>query len=248
MNERLSTADAELLPDIFRQWFAARGWAPRPHQLRLLEIAEAGRSVLLIAPTGAGKTLAGFLPSLVELLQKKGQGLHTLYISPLKALAVDIKRNLETPIAEMGLDVSVETRTGDTPQNRRLRQRQSPPDILMTTPEQLALLLSYPDAEKFFGTLSCVVLDELHALANSKRGDLLALGLARLDKLSPGLRRVGLSATVAEPDELRRYLMPQPVGGEALAEIVTAPPGAAPELSILTPAGPEPAQIGRAHV
>ncbi|NIJ42903.1 ATP-dependent Lhr-like helicase [Parvibaculum indicum] len=240
MNAPLSTADDAMLPEIFRNWFAARGWAPRPHQLRLLEIAESGNSVLLIAPTGAGKTLAGFLPSLVELEKAGGRGLHTLYISPLKALAVDIKRNLETPIAEMGLGISVETRTGDTPQNRRLRQRHAPPDILMTTPEQLALLLSYPDAGKFFGNLSCVVLDELHALANSKRGDLLSLGLARLSKLAPSLRRVGLSATVAEPDELRRYLMPQPEEGEALSEIVAAPPGAVPELGILTPAGPEP--------
>ena len=240
----MSVAAIDLLPEGFRDWFAARGWAPRPHQLRLLETAEEGRSVLLIAPTGAGKTLAGFLPSLVELSQKpdkgEGQGLHTLYISPLKALAVDVKRNLETPIAEMGLGISVETRTGDTPQNRRLRQRHTPPDILMTTPEQLALLLSYPDADRFFRNLSCVVLDELHALANSKRGDLLALGLSRLAALAPGLRRVGLSATVAEPDELRRYLMPQPLKGEALSEIVTAPAGAVPELGILTPAGPEP--------
>ncbi|MGX1197485.1 ligase-associated DNA damage response DEXH box helicase [Parvibaculum sp. MBR-TMA-1.3b-4.2] len=240
MSEPLSTADTGLLPGPFRDWFAARGWAPRAHQLQLLEIAESGRSVLLIAPTGAGKTLAGFLPSLVELSAGRGGGLHTLYISPLKALAVDIKRNLETPISEMGLDISVETRTGDTPQNRRLRQRHTPPDILMTTPEQLALLLSYPDADKFFGSLSCVVLDELHALANSKRGDLLALGLARLSTLAPSLRRVGLSATVAEPDELRRYLMPQPIMGDAMAEIVTAPPGAVPELGILTPKGPEP--------
>lgn len=232
-------SEAGSLPPVFARWFAARGWRPRAHQLALVELGGAGKSALLIAPTGAGKTLAGFLPSLVDLADREAarkRGLHTLYISPLKALAVDVKRNLETPVAEMGLAISIETRTGDTPQNRRQRQRREPPDILMTTPEQLALLLSYPDAREFFSALSCVVLDELHALANSKRGDLLALGLARLAKLAPALRRTGLSATVAEPDALRRYLMPQPETGETLSEIVVAPPGAVPEISVLTPA------------
>lgn len=233
-------AHAPGLPTVFIDWFATRGWAPRAHQLALLDLARAERSALLIAPTGAGKTLAGFLPSLVALSEnpRRKPRLHTLYISPLKALAVDVKRNLETPIAEMGLDIRVETRTGDTPQNRRLRQRREPPDILMTTPEQLALLLSYSDAGEFFGQLECVVLDELHALANSKRGDLLSLGLARLATLSPKLRRVGLSATVAEPEELRRYLMPQGAN-EVLAEVVVAPPGATPEIGILVPLEPD---------
>ncbi|MBI1261946.1 MAG: ligase-associated DNA damage response DEXH box helicase [Rhizobiales bacterium] len=226
---------AETLPAAFAAWFATRGWSPRSHQLELLAKARAGKSVLLIAPTGAGKTMAGFLPSLIDLTEKPRRAghLHTLYISPLKALAVDVKRNLETPIAEMGLDLRVETRTGDTPGNRRLRQRRDPPDILMTTPEQLALLLSYPDAASFFGSLDCVVLDELHALANSKRGDLLALGLARLSRLAPQMRRVGLSATVAEPDMLRRYLMPQLPGRESLSEIIIAPPGAVPQIRIM---------------
>ncbi|MBX3495207.1 MAG: ligase-associated DNA damage response DEXH box helicase [Parvibaculum sp.] len=223
------------LPPAFARWFETRGWRPRAHQLALLDLARTGQSALLIAPTGAGKTLAGFLPSLVDLAENplSKSALHTLYISPLKALAVDVKRNLEIPIAEMGLDIAIETRTGDTPQNRRLRQRHTPPSILMTTPEQLALLLSYSDAPKFFASLSCIVLDELHALANSKRGDLLSLGLARLARLAPAARRVGLSATVAEPDALRRYLMPQPPEGESLAEIVVAPPGAAPEIGIV---------------
>ena len=225
------TEPADPLPECFRRWFASRGWSPREHQLELLEKARDDRSTLLIAPTGAGKTLAGFLPTLVELSApsspmhssplpprsggegsgvgggsanslpadpaeappdperelrsprtpprasragggekgprtaqtaaettlgakssysefvssgrgvQRSRGLHTLYISPLKALAVDIARNLETPIAEMGLPIKVETRTGDTPVSRRQRQRRYPPDILLTTPEQLALLL-----------------------------------------------------------------------------------------------------------
>lgn len=207
-----------LLPQRFAAWFASRGWEPRPHQLALLEKAEAGRSVLLVAPTGAGKTLAGFLPSLVELASRAPRAagrrlasreLHTLYISPLKALAVDVARNLEMPVREMELPITVETRTGDTPPHKRQRQVERPPDILMTTPEQLALLLAHRGAAELFGGLRRVVLDELHALVTSKRGDLLALGLARLRTLAPGLTSVGLSATVREPDTLRRYLVGQ---------------------------------------
>ncbi|OKO83300.1 ligase-associated DNA damage response DEXH box helicase [Bradyrhizobium sp. AS23.2] len=240
---------AALLPDRFQAWFAARGWTPRAHQLALLEKAREDRSALLIAPTGAGKTLAGFLPTLVELCSQAAEqdagaktslvstgrtvqrtgGLHTLYISPLKALAVDIARNLERPIAEMGLPIKVETRTGDTPVSRRQRQRRYPPDILLTTPEQVALLLSSDDAPFLFSSLKRIVLDELHALVTSKRGDLLSLGLARLWRLAPQLRAIGLSATVAEPDQLARFLVPQPGGKEAAADIVVAG-GAAPPL------------------
>ena len=233
------TETTSILPSVFARWFAARGWQPRAHQLALVEYAARGESVLLVAPTGGGKTLAGFLPSLIELSQRPARGrrttrtLHTLYISPLKALAVDVARNLEAPIAEMGLDVRAETRTGDTPPSRRQRQKYSPPDILLTTPEQLALLVSSRDAPRMFEHLQTVVLDELHALANSKRGDLLALGLARLAKLAPAHRRVGLSATVADPAPLQRYLVPQQPGGEALAALVMGAKGAVPVISIL---------------
>jgi ATP-dependent helicase Lhr and Lhr-like helicase len=241
------------LPDRFQKWFASRGWSPREHQLALLEEAREDRSALLIAPTGAGKTLAGFLPTLVELSNdraagrsgdvktlvstgrgvKRTGGLHTLYISPLKALAVDIARNLEAPIAEMALPIKVETRTGDTPVSRRQRQRRYPPDILLTTPEQLALLLSSDDAPYLFSSLTRIVLDELHALVTSKRGDLLSLGLARLWQLAPRLRAIGLSATVAEPEELARFLVPQPDGQRASADIVTAGGAAAPIVEML---------------
>ncbi|WP_187275246.1 ligase-associated DNA damage response DEXH box helicase [Methylobacterium sp. WL120] len=201
------------MPPAFAAWFSARGWTPRPHQLELLRIAGAGRSALLVAPTGAGKTLAGFLPSLVALSQSRAKPserkLHTLYISPLKALAVDIARNLEAPVEGIGLSLRIETRTGDTPAHKRTRQIERPPDILLTTPEQLALLIAHREAADFFSQLRCVVLDELHALVTSKRGDLLSLALARLHRLSPGLAAIGLSATVREPDALRQYLVPQ---------------------------------------
>ena len=244
-----SAETGPLLPDRFQQWFAARGWRPREHQLALLAKAREDASALLIAPTGAGKTLAGFLPSLVELCAsppavveggkktlistgrsvRRTGGLHTLYISPLKALAVDIARNLETPGAEMGLPVKIETRTGDTPVSRRQRQRRYPPDILLTTPEQLALLLSSDDAPFLFSSLKRIVLDELHALVTSKRGDLLSLGLARLWRLAPDMRAIGLSATVAEPEQLARFLAPQRAGKEVAADIVIAG-GAAPPI------------------
>ncbi|MGX1168158.1 ATP-dependent Lhr-like helicase [Bradyrhizobium sp. USDA 372] len=248
-----SAEPAALLPDRFQAWFAARGWSPRVHQLALLEKAREDRSALLIAPTGAGKTLAGFLPTLVELsaqpvtrdagakkslvstgrsVQRSG-GLHTLYISPLKALAVDIARNLERPVAEMGLPIKVETRTGDTPVSRRQRQRRYPPDVLLTTPEQLALLLSSDDAPFLFSALKRIVLDELHALVTSKRGDLLSLGLARLWRLAPQMRAIGLSATVAEPEQLARFLVPQPDGKERAADIVVAGGAAPPVVEML---------------
>ncbi len=220
------------LPPPFADWFARRGWAPHPHQLALLAAARQGRSVLLIAPTGGGKTLAGFLPSLVELAEQPRDGLNTLYVSPLKALAVDIERNLTVPITELGLPIRVETRTGDTPAAKRQRQRRSPPHMLMTTPESLALLLSYPDAATIFAGLRAVIVDELHALAGTKRGDLLALGLARLARLAPASRRIGLSATVAWPEELAAWL----ASGGAGVTRITAPPGPRPEVAILATA------------
>lgn len=230
---------AALLPAAFQEWFAARGWSPRPHQLELLRRTSEGRSVLLIAPTGAGKTLAGFLPSLTNLaarpkhvLGQASRGIHTLYISPLKALAVDIERNLSKPVEEIGLDIRIETRTGDTPAHKRQRQRLVPPDILLTTPEQLALLIAAPGAERFFADLKYVVLDELHSLVTSKRGHLLSLGLARLRRLSDNPVSIGLSATVADPDGLRRWLVDQNPPG-AMADIVTVSGGAKPEITIL---------------
>ncbi len=230
-----------LLPRIFRDWFKSRGWKPREHQLQLLAKAKAGRSVLLVAPTGAGKTLAGFLPSLTELAEREAgrgtakdkRGLHTLYISPLKALATDIARNLEAPVQEMGLPVRIETRTGDTPSHKRARQIERPPDILLTTPEQLALLLAHREAGELFQDLRRVVLDELHSLVTSKRGDLLSLGLARLMNLAPQATTVGLSATVREPDDLRRYLVPQGEQETALADLVVVKGGARPDIRML---------------
>jgi ATP-dependent helicase Lhr and Lhr-like helicase len=257
------------LPPVVADWFAAKGWTPRRHQLDMLAAARAGRNVLLVAPTGAGKTLAGFLPSIIELIEagaespvrssraksrgagttgseapldcardeRKGQPapspLHTLYVSPLKALAVDVQRNLLTPIAEMGLDLRVETRTGDTPADRKARQRVKPPQMLLTTPESLSLMLSHEDSPSLFANLSTIVIDEVHAFATSKRGDLLALAMARLQRIAPGLRRVALSATVADPEAYQGWLAPH--ADIDSVDVVQGDAGAEPQIGIMLP-------------
>ena len=235
---------ADLLPPRFADWFAQRGWSPRAHQLAMIERARAGRDALLIAPTGGGKTLAGFLPSLIDLSERPPvntpRGLHTLYISPLKALAVDVERNLNAPIAQMGLPVVAESRTGDTGQSRRQRQRVKPPEILLTTPEQLALLCAWEGARLYFENLECVILDEIHTLHASKRGDLLALDLARIAQFAPNLRRVGLSATVDDPEVIKAWMANH--GSVDIIDAQDAPPteprgGSAPLASRSTPRG-----------
>jgi ATP-dependent helicase Lhr and Lhr-like helicase len=223
------------LPAPLSDWFARRGWALHPHQLVMLERA-ADAALLLVAPTGGGKTLAGFLPTLADLAETPRAGLHTLYISPLKALAADIRRNLTTPITEAGLPIRVEDRTGDTSQTARKRQRADPPHILLTTPESLALLISYEDAPRMFAGLQRVVVDEIHALAESKRGDQLMLCLSRLQSLAPATRRVGLSATVENPAAIARFLARHPDP----ARIIQADPGPAPDISMLDVGAPPP--------
>jgi ATP-dependent Lhr-like helicase len=224
---------ADDLPPAIAAWFAQKGWSPRRHQLAMLAAARAGRNALLVAPTGAGKTLAGFLASLVELIEQPSDGLHTLYVSPLKALAVDVQRNLLTPVEEMGLPIRIETRTGDTPADRKARQRVRPPQMLLTTPESLSLLLSHEDSTHLFANLRTIVIDEIHAFATGKRGDLLALAMARLQKLAPAMRRVGLSATVSDPEAYQGWLAPH--GDAETVEVVLGEPGAPAEIRIMLP-------------
>ena len=225
----------DILPPVLEQWFAARDWTPRVHQRAMLAAARRGDHALLVAPTGAGKTLAGFLPTLTDLIEQPTDRLHTLYVSPLKALAVDVRRNLLTPIEEMALPIRVETRTGDTPSDRKARQRIKPPHILLTTPESLSLLLSYPDAALMFADLQTVIVDEVHAFATQKRGDLLSLSMARLQTINPGLRRVALSATVADVDAYRAWLAPD--GDIDTVATVLGEAGAEPNVTILIPQG-----------
>ncbi|MFQ3664538.1 MAG: ligase-associated DNA damage response DEXH box helicase [Sphingomonadaceae bacterium] len=232
-SHRKAGTDAQIPPAV-AAWFAGRGWTVRRHQQELLAAAQAGEHALLVAPTGSGKTLAGFLPVLAAAARWPGRpGLKAVYVSPLKALAADIARNLTGPVADMGLALRIESRTGDTGSEAKRRQRSDPPDILLTTPESLSLLLTWPEARGLFATLEALIIDEIHALAPGKRGDLLALAAARLQTFAPGLRRVGLSATVADPPALARWLSPV---GES-ARIVRGEAGASPSIGILVPDG-----------
>ena len=232
-------ADVPAIPPEIAAWFEGRGWRVRRHQGEMLAASDAGRSALLVADTGAGKTLAGFLPTLADFTPSRlgggppPEGLHTLYVSPLKALAYDVQRNLVAPVEEMGLPIRVESRSGDTPADRKKRQRARPPHVLLTTPESLSLLLSYPDSFALFSGLKRVVIDEVHAFATGKRGDLLALALSRLQAIAPGMKRAALSATVAYPERFREWLAPW--GEIDSVELVAGEPGAPPEVQILLP-------------
>lgn len=230
--------EAQIPPEI-AAWFGARGWRVRRHQADMLAASEAGRHALLVADTGAGKTLAGFLPTLADFCPSRlaggapPEGLHTLYVSPLKALAHDVQRNLLAPVEEMGLPLRIETRSGDTPADRKRRQRGRPPHILLTTPESLSLLLSYPESFVMFAGLKRVVIDEVHAFATGKRGDLLALSLTRLQAIAPLMQRAALSATVADPEGFREWLAPW--GEIDSVALVEGEAGAPPEVEILLP-------------
>lgn len=227
------------VPDTIKSWFDGRSWRIRRHQAEMLEADDAGRHGLLTADTGAGKTLAGFLPTLAAFTPERlgddppHDGLHTLYVSPLKALATDVRRNLLVPVEEMGLPIRIETRSGDTPSDRKKRQRSRPPHVLLTTPESLSLLISYPEAAELFAGLKRVVIDEMHAFATGKRGDLLMLALARLQAIAPDMRRSGLSATVADVESYRGWLAPW--GDLDAVQHVVGEPGAPPDISILLP-------------
>lgn len=227
------------IPAELTAWFDGRGWRVRQHQAQMLAAADAGQHALLVADTGAGKTLAGFLPTLADFCPSRlggappPDGLHTLYVSPLKALAHDVQRNLLAPVEEIGLPIRIETRSGDTPADRKRRQRARPPHVLLTTPESLSLLLSYPDSFELFRTLKRVVIDEVHAFATGKRGDLLALSLTRLQAIAPAMQRAALSATLAEPEEFRAWLAPW--GEIDAVALVEGEQGAAPEVEILLP-------------
>jgi len=224
-----------LVHPLIANWFTAQGWSIHPHQSDMLARAD-DPATLLIAPTGGGKTMAGFLPTLNELAEGPHEGLHTLYVSPLKALASDIKRNLRRPVEDINLPIRIEDRTGDTTASRKKRQRADPPHLLLTTPESLALLASYEDAPRMFKNLKRIVIDEIHALADNKRGDQLMLALSAIQNMCDGLRRVGLSATVEDPATIAKYLARHPDP----CDIVMADPGPDPDISMLQIAEPPP--------
>lgn len=189
-------------------WFRSKGWRPFDFQRDCWSAYLAGQSGLLHAPTGAGKTLAVWLAPLLEHAPTASpEPLRVLWITPLRALSNDTASALLSPVRELEIPWTVQTRTGDTSTSLRARQRKSPPSALLTTPESLSILLSYPECASYFSTLRAVIVDEWHELLSTKRGVLTELALARLRTLAPGLRTWGLSATLANLDEAARSLV-----------------------------------------
>lgn len=189
-------------------WFSSKRWTPFDFQLDCWRAYLDGKSGLLHAPTGAGKTLAVWLAPLLEhATSTTTEPLRILWITPLRALSNDTAQALLAPVRDLNLPFTVQTRTGDTSSHLRAKQRKAPPSALITTPESLSILLSYPEAAAYFSTLRAVIVDEWHELLSSKRGVLTELALARLRTLAPSLRTWGLSATLANLDEAARALV-----------------------------------------
>jgi ATP-dependent Lhr-like helicase len=215
--------------DVFsaetRAWFEAAFAEPTPAQALGWPAIARGGHTLIQAPTGSGKTLAAFLFGIDRLTTDPGQGLRLLYVSPLKALNYDIERNLRGPLAGLGTELRVAVRTGDTPQKERAAMLRQPPDILITTPESLFLLLT-SRAREILKPVETVIVDEVHAVAGTKRGAHLALSLERLQRLAgEPLQRIGLSATQRPLEEIGRF-----VSGGREIELVDA--GRAKELDL----------------
>ncbi len=213
-----------------RAWFEQAFAAPTPAQAAGWPAIASGEHVLIQAPTGSGKTLAAFLYGIDRLDQSPGAGLRLLYISPLKALNYDVERNLRGPLAGLRSDLRVGVRTGDTPQKERQAMLRSAPDILITTPESLFLLLT-SQARELLRTVETVIVDEVHAVAGTKRGAHLALSLERLDALLPKpVQRIGLSATQRPIEEIGRF-----VSGDRPIRIVDAGTRKELDLQIVVP-------------
>src|SRR5256712_4352083 len=182
-----------------RAWFERNFAAPTPAQEKGWPAIASGKSVLIQAPTGSGKTLAAFLSAIDRLTPEPNAGLRVLYVSPLKALNYDVERNLRGPLAGLRSELRVGVRTGDTPAKERAAMLKHPPDILITTPESLFLLLTSRAREVMAG-IDTVIVDEVHAVAGTKRGAHLALSLERLERLvGPPFYRVRLPATHPPP-------------------------------------------------
>ncbi|HEY2355484.1 MAG TPA: DEAD/DEAH box helicase [Gaiellaceae bacterium] len=215
--------------DVFspetKAWFERNFAAPTPAQEKGWPVISSGKSVLIQAPTGSGKTLAAFLSAIDRLTPAPAQGLRVLYVSPLKALNYDVERNLRGPLAGLRSELRVAVRTGDTPQKERTAMLRNAPDILITTPESLFLMLT-SQARELLRSVDTLILDEVHAVAGTKRGAHLALSVERLEALTEQpLQRIGLSATQRPLEEIGRF-----VGGGRPIELVDA--GVAKELDL----------------
>src|SRR5690242_10279862 len=189
-----------------RDWFERAFEGPTAAQAQAWPAIAGGEHVLISAPTGSGKTLAAFLWGLDRLSREPAGHTRLVYVSPLKALSYDVDRNLRAPLRGIGADLKVSVRTGDTPQRERVAMRREPPDILITTPESLYLMLTSQARETLRG-VETVIIDEIHALAPTKRGAHLMLSLERLEAISDTPpQRIGLSATQRPLEEMARFL------------------------------------------
>ncbi|PSN20088.1 DNA ligase-associated DEXH box helicase [filamentous cyanobacterium CCP5] len=195
----MSVTDSRLAP--IHNWFAAQGWQPLPFQTATWDAYLAGRSGLIQVPTGSGKTYGAIMGPIAEMLETPGVGLQLLYITPLRALARDIEQAIKRPILESGWGLTVESRTGDTSSSRKSKQLKSMPDVLITTPESLSVMLSYKDSAQRFKHLRCVILDEWHELMSSKRGTQAELGMTYLRSLKPEVKTWAVSATLGNLEE-----------------------------------------------
>lgn len=201
------------------EWFSSRGWSAFEFQRRAWDAYAQGENGLVHVPTGAGKTYAAYMGPLADLIDKPGcKGISILYITPLRALARDIELALKAPVADLGLGLRVETRTGDTSSATRARQRQTLPEVLITTPESLSVLLSYDNAREAFASLRVALIDEWHELISTKRGTQVELALARLRRFSPGMRTWAMSATLRDPGAAAQCV----VGTASPAQVVDA--------------------------
>lgn len=198
------------------RWFTARGWTPYPFQREAWAAYARGESGLVQVPTGAGKTYAAYLGALAEIARAPNSGLGIVYVTPLRALTRDITAALAAPVQELGLTLRVESRTGDTSAAQRSRQRKGLPQVLVTTPESLTVLQSYPDAAQDFAGVRAVIVDEWHELLSTKRGTQTELALARIRHWAPAARTWALSATLRDPNEAAQCV----VGANALATVV----------------------------
>ncbi|MEC8157149.1 MAG: DEAD/DEAH box helicase, partial [SAR324 cluster bacterium] len=201
-----------------KDWFALKSWKPFPYQQKAWKAFRDGKSGLIHVPTGSGKTYAATMGPIASMLEKPKKGLKLLYLTPLRAVSRDIEQALRLPIESQGWPLKVESRTGDTSGSRKQKQLKNPPDILITTPESLSVLLSREGSGAFFSNLQCVVVDEWHELMGGKRGSQTELCLAHLRFLVPSLRTWMLSATIGNLDEAASC----GAGTHGEAEIITA--------------------------
>jgi Lhr-like helicases len=185
-------------------WFDRQGWKPLPFQLETWRAYLAGKSGMIQVPTGSGKTYAAVMGAIATMLQTPSRGLQLLYITPLRALSRDIEQSIQRPILEMGWNLRVESRTSDTSSSKKTRQLKDMPDILITTPESLSLMLTYPGAKELFKSLRGVILDEWHELMSSKRGTQTELSLSHLRGMCPHLQTWAVSARSAMCRKLLR--------------------------------------------